>query len=228
MPGVWIVVGIELAHLDELLDLGDRHLGGRRHHRIEVHRRVPVDEVAEAVALPRFHHREVARDRRLEHDGAAVEFARLLLGRSLRDDSVGPVPEREAAVADRGARAGRRVEGGDSGAAGAETLGERSLRSQLDLELAGQVLALELLVLADVARDHLGDLLVSKEDPEPEVVDPAVVRDDDEVLGPELAQRADAVLRDAAEAEAACEDGRAVGDVAHRVERARDHFVHWV
>ena len=42
--------------------------------------------------------------------------------------------------------------------------------------------------------------------PEAEVVDAAVVRDDGEVLRPELAQRADAVLGDAAEAEAAGED----------------------
>src|SRR5262245_31614149 len=47
---------VELAHLDELLDLGDRDLPRRRGHRIEVARRLPVDEVAQAVGLPRRHH----------------------------------------------------------------------------------------------------------------------------------------------------------------------------
>ena len=57
-----------------------------------------------------------------------------------------------------GADARRRVEAGDARAAGAQPLGERALRSELHLELAGQELALELLVLADVGRDHLLDL----------------------------------------------------------------------
>ena len=48
------VVGIERARLDQVLDLGDRDARGRRHHRIEVARRPPVDEVAEPVALPRL------------------------------------------------------------------------------------------------------------------------------------------------------------------------------
>ena len=46
---------------------------------------------------------------------------------------------------------------------------------ELDLELAREVLPLELLVLADVARDHLPDLLVAQQDAEAEVVDAAVV-----------------------------------------------------
>ena len=59
MPGVWIVVGIELARLDQLLDLGDRDAAGGGHHRIEVARGLAVDEVAVGVALPRLDEREV-------------------------------------------------------------------------------------------------------------------------------------------------------------------------
>ncbi len=220
------VVRIELAHLDELLDLGDGDLGRRGHHRVEVHRRVPVDEVAEAVASPRLDDREVAADGRLEHVGAPVELARLLLRRVLGDRPVRRVAHGQAAVAHGRAGAGRRVERRDAGAARAQALGERALRRELDLELAREVLPLELLVLADVARDHLRDLLVPEQRPEPEVVDPAVVRHDGEALGAELAQRADAVLGDSAEPEAAREERRAVGDVAHRVERGRDYLVH--
>src|SRR3954469_22577737 len=40
------VVGVELADLDQFLDLGDADLGGARHHRIEVARRLAEDEVA--------------------------------------------------------------------------------------------------------------------------------------------------------------------------------------
>src|ERR1700688_1811865 len=44
------LVGIELAHLDELLDLGDRDLPRHRRERVEVPRGIAVDEVAERVA----------------------------------------------------------------------------------------------------------------------------------------------------------------------------------
>src|SRR5215831_15269587 len=59
-------LGIELADLDELLDLRDGHLPRRRRHRVEVARRLPVHEVAEAVGLPRGDHREVPDDAPLE------------------------------------------------------------------------------------------------------------------------------------------------------------------
>ena len=49
--------------------------------------------------------------------------------------------------------------------------------------------------------------------PRPKSSMPQLLRDDSEALRPELAQRADAVLGDAAEAEAAGEQGRAVRDV---------------
>jgi len=63
------------------------------------------------------------------------------------------------AFGDDGADAGASVEARNSGAAGAHAFGQRALGAELDLEFAGQELALELGVLADVARDHLPDLV---------------------------------------------------------------------
>ena len=148
---------------------------------------------------------------------ATAELARLLLLGVLRDAAVGRVADGEPAVADERAGPGGGVEGRDACAARAKALRERPLRSELDLELARQVLALELLVLADVARDHLRNLLVAEQDPETKVIDPAIVRDDREVLDAALAKRADAVLRDAAQPEATGQERRSVGDVANRV-----------
>ena len=173
MPGVWTCVRIELAGLDQLLDLGDRDAAGGRRHRVEVARGLAVDEVAEAVALPGRDQREVADDALLEHVLLAVEDARLL------------------ALRDQRARAGRGEEGGDAGAAGAHALGERPLGDELDLELAGEVLPLELLVLADVRGDHLPDPPVSEQDAEAPVVDAAVVRDDGQVPGALPVERGD-------------------------------------
>ena len=48
-----------------------------RHHRIEVHRGLSINEIAEAIALPRFDDRDVAGDGALEHERSSVELALL-------------------------------------------------------------------------------------------------------------------------------------------------------
>src|ERR1019366_4283048 len=72
------VVGIELTHLDELLDLGDRDLPRHRRERVEVARGIAIDEIADRVAPPRLDEREVSPERPLEQVGAPVELPGLL------------------------------------------------------------------------------------------------------------------------------------------------------
>src|SRR5262245_22483537 len=60
------VVRIDVARLDQPLDLGDSHLRGGRHDGIEIACSLAVDEIAEAVALPRLHEREIGLQRLLE------------------------------------------------------------------------------------------------------------------------------------------------------------------
>ena len=127
---------------------------------------------------------------------------------------------------DERAVAGRREEAADAGAGGANPLRERALRHQLHLELAGQVLPLELLVLADVGRDHLPDLARLQQDADAEVVDAGVVADDGEVLRAARVQRGDQVLGNAAQAEPAHQDRRAVGNERDGRLGARQHLVH--
>ena len=179
-----------------MLDLGDGELARGRHHRIEVARGLPVDEVAFRVALPGVDEREVGDEAALHQIGLVVEVAGLL---AFRDDR---------------ADAGAGEEGGDAGAARADALGQRALRVELELELARQIEVGENLVLADVARDHLPDLAGLEQDAEPDAVDAGVVGDDGEVLHARLAQRLDQRLGDAAEPEAAGHDRHAVLDGA--------------
>ena len=131
------------------------------------------------------HEREVGDDRLLEHvlarRPADVEGADVLHRRGDRDAARAVVASRQPALGDLRADAGLRVERRDAGAAGAQLLGERALRRQLELELAGEELPLELLVLADVRRGHLADALGVQQDAETPVVDAAVVADDAEV-----------------------------------------------
>ena len=72
-----------------------------------------------------------------------------------------------------------------------------------NLQFAGQILPLELLVLADVRGNHLGDLARLEQLAEAELVDAGVVGDDGQAAHARLAQREDQVLGDAAQAEAA-------------------------
>src|SRR5690606_25965474 len=140
---------------------------------IEVARGLAEHEVAGFVGLPRLDDAEVGENAALEDVRFAGELLVLL------------------AFGDLGADAGLGVEAGDAGAAGAHALGERALRAELVLELAGEVLALELLVLADVGPDHLPDLARAQQLADALVVDPGVVAREREILDPARLDRVD-------------------------------------
>ncbi len=192
-----------------MLDFGHGDLAAGRDHRVEVARRHPVDEVAGLVALPRLDDRHVGVDGLLQHVRLAVERPRVLV------------------LGQHRAEAGARVEAGDAGAAGAQLLGQRALRRQLQLQFAGQHLALEFLVLAHVAGDDLLHLARLEQQPHAEIVDAGVVADDGEVLGAAGDQRTDQVLRNAAQTEPAGGDRHAVvQQTLQRVARAGIDFSH--
>src|SRR6185312_13028557 len=115
------LVWLDLAGIDELLDLHDGDLGGGRHHRVEVARGLAEDEVALAVRLPGMDDRQVGEEPALHDISRAVEVARLL------------------ALGDEGADAGLGEKRRNAGAAGADSLGERALRVEFELQLALQI-----------------------------------------------------------------------------------------
>src|SRR3954453_22091038 len=220
------LVRVQLTRLDQLLHLRDRDPAGHRGERVEVPRAAVEDQVAVDVALERVHQAEVGDDRLLQHVRRAVDLPRLLRLRGLRDRAVGVVLLRQPALGDLGADPGRRVERGDPAAAGPQLLGQRALRRQLDLQLTGQELPGELLVLPDVRRSHLGDPLVREQDAESPVVDAAVVRHDAQPGPPLVVQRADQLHRIAAQPETSDREARAVPDVRHRFLRRPVRLVH--
>ena len=97
---------------------------------------------------------------------------------------------------------------------------------QLDLQLAAQVLLLEVLVLAHVARGHLLDLARLQQDPESVLVGAAVVADDREILDALLVDRADEVLRIPTETKSTAQDRRPVLDIEDGSLGTREHLVH--
>ncbi len=121
------------------------------------------------------------------------------------------------ALGDQRADAGLGVEAGNARPARAQPLGERALRGELDLELARQILPLELLVLADIARDHLLDLPGAQQLADALTVDPGIVRGEGQILRARLLDRIEQPLGHAAQAEAAAGDRHAVEQ--HAVQR---------
>src|SRR3546814_19043643 len=93
------------------------------------------------------------------------------------------------AFGDRGADPGLGRESGNARAPCAAALGERALRTEFDLQFAGQILPLELLVLADLGGHHLPDLTGAEQLAQPLAVDAAVVDRYGEVLDTRNAAR---------------------------------------
>jgi hypothetical protein len=84
------------------------------------------------------------------------------------------------------------------------------LRVELDLQFTGEVLLGEQLVLADIGRDHLPDLLRLDQDAEANAVDPRTVGHHGEIADPRLADGQNQALRNAAQPEPAGHDQHAI------------------
>src|SRR3546814_13464307 len=98
--------------------------------------RLAEDEIARLVRFPGLHNREIGHDAAFQHVKLAIEFLQLL------------------AFGNKGADAGLGVETGNARAARAHAFRQRSLRAEFQLKLARQILALELLVLANIGTAH--------------------------------------------------------------------------
>jgi hypothetical protein len=96
----------------------------------------------------------------------------------------------------------------------------------MPFSFAAEVLAGELLVLADVGAGDAGDAARGEQDAESPAVDAAVVGDDLQAVRAPFVQGADQGFGDAAEAEAADGERGAVGDVGDRLGGAGADLVH--
>ncbi len=179
-----------------------------------------------AVALPRVDERVVGGDAALHDVGRAVELAGLLDRARDRDTAVAVVAARQPALGHLRSDAGRSEERGDARAAGTQPLGERALRRQLHLELTGQVLARELLVVTHVRTDGSSDAALLEQHTQTEAVGPTVVAHRLEVGGALVEKRADEDLRHSDQAEPADGDRRAVRHVCDGLGRCGNDFVH--
>ncbi len=202
------LVGIELAGFDEMFDFGDYKIGGGGHHGIKVARSFSIDEIAPAVALPGFDESEVPTQGAFQNEMAAIEFAGFLI------------------FGDRRAKPGRRVEGRNSGATGAQAFGKGALRIEFDLQFAAQDQALEEFIFSHVAGDHFFNLAILQEQANAEIVDSGVVADNREVFSAFSTGGDDEIFWDSAKAESAHENGHAIAQIGEGCFGVGDAFVH--
>jgi hypothetical protein len=202
-------LGVERAELDGLAHLRDGAFRRRRHDRPEVARGLAVGEVAPAVGAVGLDERVVGVDRVLEHVVALADAPRLL------------------APGELGAERGRREERADARARGADALGERALRHELELELARAVGLVEVprVGLARERADDLAHATGADQRREPRIGVARVVVDDDQLARALRDQRIDELHRHAGVAEAAEHYGGAVGDVGESGFGGGDDFV---
>ena len=202
------VIGIKRTGLDQMLDFGDGDATGRRHHGVEVPRGPSIHKVSDPIAFPGAHERKIGANRGLEHIVLSVDQPSLLPFRDNR-----PVGR-------------RREKAADAGAAGANALGKRALRHELDFQFAAQILPLELLVLANIGRHHLPHLVRLQQDANAEIVHARVVADDGQIPGAARVQGLNEVFGNPAEPEAAHQNRRTVGHERHGGFGAGQHFIH--
>ena len=202
------LVGIELTHLHQLLDLGNGDPRRRRHHRIEIARRLAIEEVAPAVALPCLDQREIGLEGMLQDMRTPVEFPHIFF------------------FADDGAVSGGSKESRDAGPTGADALGKGPLGIELQINLALQHHLFQQLVFANVGANVLLDLAVGQQKAQAEVINAHIVGDSGEVPDVLAHQRLNQVLGDATEPEAPEHDGSPVGNVSNGLIGAGDYLVH--
>ena len=201
--------GVDIAYFDNMLRLDNGHLRIPSHRPVEVRRREAKLAVTQLVGLPRLHKRIVSLDTLFHNVALATEHLDVPRLRIARHCPVLVVLQRQVPRLHHRPKRSRRVESGDARSASPTPFGQGALRRELHLDLAAQIHALEGLVLADVAGDHLLDLLAREQQAQPGAVDARVVGDGGEAGdGGRGVDLVDEGVRDATEAEATGEEGR--------------------
>ena len=98
--------------------------------------------------------------------------------------------------------------------------------TELDFELAAEILSLELAVLADVRAGRPANPLVVEQHAQSPTVDSAVVRNGNEIGSTLFEQRLDKIVRNPAEPEAADRNRGAAWDVGDRLGAGGEDLLH--
>src|SRR3546814_2438540 len=129
-------IGIQAAGRHHFLYFGNADFRGSGHGIIEVTSRFAEYEITRFVGFPSLDDRDVGKNPALQYIFLPVEDFHFL------------------ALGNLGADSGLGIKSGNSGPTRAVPLSQRSLRAKFHFVFAGQILALELLVLTYIGADH--------------------------------------------------------------------------
>src|SRR5947199_201793 len=146
----------------------------------------------------------------LDHVHAAIEFAGFFSVRHHRAVTRG------------------RVERGNARASSAQSLAQRALRIEFDLQVSAKDELLEQFVLPHIRGDHFFHLPLLEQQADAEIIDSRVIADDGQVFHAFAANSSDEVFRDAAKSEAAHKNRGAVADFFNSGVSRGDALVHSV
>ena len=133
------MIGRDDADRNDVLRSHDHGVGRHRHHRVEVAGGQHIGEIAEVIGQKGVNKRELSAERGLQQVRLAVDLDLAL------------------AFGNQCADARRRQYAAETAAPGANALGERTLRNQIDRDLIGQHLLLRLRIEADMGRGQTRD-----------------------------------------------------------------------
>src|SRR5690625_1839792 len=148
---------IKLADFDQLFHLDNSDFPGHCDIGVEIACGLAKNQIAAFVSDISFDQRHIGHDRPLHHILTAIKFACFL------------------ALSYHGASTCGSKECRNTRTPCAQTLCKGPLRSKLYLYITGQILTLELLVLADIRRDHLAHLPGVERLPEPVTIDTCII-----------------------------------------------------
>src|SRR5579863_10269641 len=170
-------IRIQFPQLHQLLHLSNYIFRRRRHHWIEIPRRLAVNQIPPPIALPRLHKRKIPANPSLQHILPPIKLPRLLALRHHRAHTSGRIKTRNP----RPTRS--------------NSLRKRPLRIQLQLQLPARDQLFEQLVLPHIRRNHLLDLPVLQQQPNPKIVHPGIVADNRQIFSPPPPHRRNQILR---------------------------------
>ena len=179
------VIGVQFAHGNDRLRLGDDQLPGSRCGLVEVVLGPAVDEVACGIGLPGTNQRHIRGQGRLEHVFDAVDGAGV------------------ASLRQRRAGRGRRIESAQAGPSRADRLGQAALGQQFYLDLPRLIRLNGFAIAGVIGTDRLGDLPVAQHSSAPEAGFADVVGDHRQVADVGFGDRVQQVNRRTGHAESA-------------------------
>mmetsp|Transcript_29414 Transcript_29414/g.57495 ORF Transcript_29414/g.57495 Transcript_29414/m.57495 type:complete len:249 (+) Transcript_29414:2841-3587(+) len=170
-------VGIKAAGGHDLFDFGHTNLAAHGGGWVEVAGGLAEDKVARCIRFPRFDDAQIGKDALFEDIG---------LGRAI---GAGREILVLFAIGNDGAYACLGIKTGDAAAARPHPFGQGALGVELKLQLAGQILAHELGILAHIGGDHFAHLPGLQKNPNAKIIHARIVGRKGQILGARVLDR---------------------------------------